>query len=168
MEEVICINNNCNEKIYVKGDRLGNYVSVLESGYIILQDGTFVILSENHGESLTDFYFLYHSNLVKTNNFTTFDAIPKLAKDGFIIFLGTKRNKIQKNSSDFGFAIIYFPESLTDEQKISCRKLLDTNYQILNPDLKKLNIEYGCGDNIRVEYTEEEVNKMLQVRTKKI
>lgn len=62
MEEVICINNACNEKIYVKGDRVGNYISVLESGYIILKDGTFVILSENHGESLTDFYFSYHSN----------------------------------------------------------------------------------------------------------
>lgn len=63
---------------------------------------------------------------------------------------------------------MYFPESLTDEQKIACRKLLDTNYQILNPNLKKLNIEYGCGDNIRIEYTEEEVNEMLQVRTKKL
>lgn len=168
MEEVICINNACNEKIYVKGDRVGNYISVLESGYIILKDGTFVILSENHGESLTDFYFSYHSNLIKTNNFTTFDAIPNLSKDGFVVFIGTKRNKVKQNSNNFGFAIMYFPESLTDEQKIACRKLLDTNYQILNPNLKKLNIEYGCGDNIRIEYTEEEVNEMLQVRTKKI
>ena len=167
MENIICINNINNKKIYVNGDKTGNYISVLESGYVILKDGTYVILGNNHGESLTDFYFSYHDEIPKRESFTTYDAIPILSHDGFVVFIGTKREKrIEQNSNNFGFALLYLPNELTMEQKIACKKLLDTNYQVLNPTLKKVNIQYGSGEDLQTEYSFEEVMQLLNSKVK--
>lgn len=166
MKNFINIKNACNNDIIVRGDKTGDYISVLESGYIILKDGTFVILGDDHGDSLTNFYLAYHGNLTVKNKFTTFDAIPLLSNDGFVIFLGTKRNIVMHNTDNFGFGIIFFPKELTEEQKISCKKLLATNYQVLNPSLKKISIEYGCGYDLKIQYTEEEVKEILKAKTK--
>lgn len=167
MENIICINNVKNKRIYVNGDKTGNYISVLEAGYVILKDGTYIILSNNHGESLTDFYFLYHDALPKKENFTTYDAIPVLAHDGFVMYIGTKRdNRLEQTGNNFGFALLYLPNELTEEQKIACKKLLDTNYQILNPTLKKVDIQYGCGENLQLEYSLEEVMQILNSKVK--
>lgn len=162
MEGLICIKDIAGNDLLVKGDLEGKFISVLECGYVILKDGTFIILGNDHGESLTEFYAKYH-NVSIHKKMTTQDAIVALANEGFVVYLGTKRSYIREEN-DIGFAVLYLIKNLTEEQKISCKKLLSTNKKILNPNEKKLNIEYGNGVDL-LPYTEDKVREILSEKT---
>lgn len=164
MEGIIEVEKENGNKFFTRGDKEGKYISVLECGYIILKDGTFIILSNNHGESLTDFYVTYH-NIEKFTKLTTQDAVKALANDGFVIFLGTCRNNIN-SVTDLGFAILYLLDNLTEEQIIACKKLLETNKRILNKNENKIRIEYGNGLDLSL-LTEYEVRNILNPKVLK-
>ena len=93
MEECIRVKGIFGNEFFAPGDTEGKFISVLECGYVILKDGTFVVLSNKHGESLTDFYINYHNRNIN-KNLTTQDGIMALAQDGLIIYLGTKRDYV--------------------------------------------------------------------------
>lgn len=163
-DSVIELRDSSNEIIFVNGDIDGTYVSVLACGYIIAKSGEFINLGKDHGESLSDFYYLYHYREgFSKKRLSTFEIIPKLVSEGFIVFIGSSKTKVYSNlCSDLGFGLLLLPDELTEEQKKSCKKLLDSNRQVLNPQEKKIRIEYGSGVDMSINYTEEEVEKMLQ------
>lgn len=163
MDDMIEINNMMGNTFCVRGDIDGNYISTMEYGYVILKDGTFVILSEDHGNSLTDFYVAYTNNQVKLKKMSTFDIIPLLSKEGLLIYIGAsrKKNHLLVGDDSFGFGLIYLPEYLTDDQKMSCRKLVESNRWITNSSREKINLEFGCGVNLTCCFTKEEVDIIL-------
>ena len=163
MEEIIAVKDLEGKTFYVGGDKEGKFISVLAPGYIILKDGSFVTVGSNHGQGLTDFYVNYHG-VKERKRLTTQDAIIALAQDGLVVYLGTCRNYVN-SVTDLGFAILYLVDELTDEQKDACQKLLNTNRKVLNPNEKRLKIEYGNGINLG-PLTEYEVRNTLMKRNK--
>lgn len=165
MEEIISVKDVYGNDFLVRGDKEGKFISVLAPGYIILKDGTFILTSDNHGESLTDFYVSYHK-IPKAKYLTTQEAIKVLASDGFVVYLGTNRNSV-RDGDNFGFSVLYLNDDLTEEQKESCKKLLNTNKRLFHPDQTRVTIEYGNGVDL-TEFSHEQVEELLITKEDKI
>lgn len=136
-------------KFLKKGLNNSEAVSVLEYGYIILKDGSFVRLEKNHNECLSDFYASYHG--CKTSSKIALeDSIRAMAEDGLVIYLNNYENSC--------ISILYLIDELTDEQKDSCTYLL-------NSTVNKSRINYVNAIDLRI-ITEYEVRNILMKRNK--
>jgi len=171
MEELVEFKNEKGETVFVEGDLEGNYISTLECGYVILPTGAFVKIGQDHGASLTDFCNLYFdfTEENKHQRYTTFEAIPLLCKEGFIVYLGTYRDSRSYiyQQDDFGVGIVFFPTelNLTDNQKESCLKLLNSNYGLIDNRMEKIKLEFSDGVNFRKKYKKEEIEELIKNRS---
>ena len=120
------------------------HISVLASGYIITPNGDFINSSNDHGMSFGNLYYLLEDkNPNKENKLHTMEAICKLGKLGYSLFLGTKRTTNNYQDMSLGFGVVYIPENITESQKESLKILLDTNCRRWNKEEKLLIIEYA-------------------------
>lgn len=167
MKNFIEVKNDNGKIIKLVGDKDGTYISTLEMGYIILPTGEFVLLENDHGQSMEIFFNQFYN---VSNDFgqrrTTFEMIRMLSLRGFVIYIGTKRGVTKlKEYDDFGFGLIYLPKEdcITNEQKISLKKLIDSNNFITNPNKEKIRLSYSNGTDFSIRYTSEEINELVKV-----
>ena len=167
MDNFIEIKNDNGDIIKLVGDKYGTYISTLEMGYIILPTGEFVLLENDHGQSMESFFNqFYDINNNRGQRKTTFEMIRILSLRGFVIYIGTKRSVTNlKEYDDFGFGLIYLPKEdcITNEQKVSLKKLIDSNKFIINPNKEKIRLSYSNGTDFSVRYTSEEINEIVKV-----
>ncbi len=146
-----------------------NYISVLEAGYIIDQEGDFISVKdrEDHADKFTK-YLAYCLGESQCRNLTSIDAARCLTELGCIVYFGlktmdTKKIYGEKKGLTDGFTVLILPTNLdliTDNQKDSIVRLLNTNKSIFgnHPILDLQCVTFGSDKEIE----EEQLRKFCQ------
>lgn len=174
----------------------GDSVSVLEGGYIITPEGTFIAIKDHQDHDAVFSYFIYryYAGRMRFREYQSAEAAMMLNQLGFIVYFGVKmkyipeinRMETVENYLDDdrvskiarGYGSLSFPndmERLTNMQRIACHLLLITNKKknYDGEDMEYLNVV--CG-NIQkgLDFSKEETESILspvvnqEVKTKKM
>ncbi len=139
-----------NKTFWMEGCTIADYLSVLSAGYIITPDGNCIFISDQSDHSDVCSNYIYQFLETKYIFYQSTEAIQILTTEPFscVVYNGIRPKDLkqvyQEHTNAEGYGIFFLPitKELTEEQKIACQNLLNSNCSIFG-NHEKIELSFG-------------------------